>query len=103
MAIVEQISLETSEIPLSGLRCLPETQNPVGLIIALHGGSYTAGSSFVLVSASSGITGTFGTVTHAGAFGTNVRGVLDYSNPNQISACGCGESVQLKPAETRAG
>ena len=43
MAIVEHISLETSELPLSGLRCLPETQNPVGLIIALHGGSYTAG------------------------------------------------------------
>ena len=23
-----------------------------------------------------------------------------FNNPNQISACGCGESVQLKPAET---
>jgi iron-sulfur cluster assembly protein len=22
-----------------------------------------------------------------------------FNNPNQISACGCGESVQLKPAE----
>jgi iron-sulfur cluster assembly protein len=21
-----------------------------------------------------------------------------FNNPNQISACGCGESVQLKPA-----
>jgi iron-sulfur cluster assembly protein len=23
-----------------------------------------------------------------------------FNNPNQTSACGCGESVQLKPAET---
>jgi iron-sulfur cluster assembly protein len=23
-----------------------------------------------------------------------------FNNPNQISACGCGESVQLKAAET---
>ena len=23
-----------------------------------------------------------------------------FNNPNQVSACGCGESVQLKPAET---
>jgi iron-sulfur cluster assembly protein len=22
-----------------------------------------------------------------------------FNNPNQIGACGCGESVQLKPAE----
>jgi iron-sulfur cluster assembly protein len=22
-----------------------------------------------------------------------------FNNPNQVSACGCGESVQLKPAE----
>ena len=24
-----------------------------------------------------------------------------FNNPNQTSACGCGESVHLKPAETR--
>ena len=24
-----------------------------------------------------------------------------FNNPNQISACGCGESVQIKPVETR--
>jgi iron-sulfur cluster assembly protein len=23
-----------------------------------------------------------------------------FNNPNQVSACGCGESVQIKPAET---
>jgi iron-sulfur cluster assembly protein len=22
-----------------------------------------------------------------------------FNNPNQVSACGCGESVQLKPAK----
>jgi iron-sulfur cluster assembly protein len=22
-----------------------------------------------------------------------------FKNPNEVSACGCGESVQLKPAE----
>jgi iron-sulfur cluster assembly protein len=22
-----------------------------------------------------------------------------FNNPNQVSACGCGESVQLKPAQ----
>jgi pimeloyl-ACP methyl ester carboxylesterase len=65
MAIVECISLPTSELPLSGLRCLPEAQNPVGLIVALHGGSYTAGywhaeslpeSSLLLLGASLGYT-----------------------------------------------
>ena len=25
-----------------------------------------------------------------------------FNNPNQTSACGCGESVQLKPAAERA-
>src|ERR1700753_893215 len=27
------------------------------------------------------------------------RGQFIFNNPNQVSACGCGESVQLKPAE----
>ena len=26
-----------------------------------------------------------------------------FNNPNQTSACGCGESVQLAPAQTEAG
>jgi iron-sulfur cluster assembly protein len=26
-----------------------------------------------------------------------------FKNPNQVSACGCGESVELKPAEKPAG
>ncbi|MBK5957228.1 FeS assembly scaffold SufA [Rhodoplanes elegans] len=25
-----------------------------------------------------------------------------FTNPNQVSACGCGESVQIKPAEVEA-
>src|SRR6201998_4396089 len=28
-----------------------------------------------------------------------MRAQFIFNNPNQISACGCGESVQLKPAE----
>ena len=43
MTTVEHIRLETPDLPLSGLLCLPETQQPVGLVVALHGGSYTAG------------------------------------------------------------
>ncbi|MFO1184264.1 MAG: iron-sulfur cluster assembly accessory protein [Bauldia sp.] len=32
-----------------------------------------------------------------------LRSGFVFRNPNEVSACGCGESVQLKPAETRAG
>lgn len=30
---------------------------------------------------------------------TTLKSGFVFNNPNQISACGCGESVQLKPAE----
>jgi iron-sulfur cluster assembly protein len=30
---------------------------------------------------------------------TKMRSGFIFSNPNQTSACGCGESVELKPAD----
>ena len=30
---------------------------------------------------------------------TKLRSGFVFQNPNEVSACGCGESVQLKPAE----
>ena len=31
---------------------------------------------------------------------TTLKSGFVFNNPNQVSACGCGESVQLKPAAT---
>jgi iron-sulfur cluster assembly protein len=33
---------------------------------------------------------------------TRLRTGFTFRNPNQTSACGCGESVELKPAELKA-
>ncbi len=33
---------------------------------------------------------------------TKLRSGFTFSNPNQTSACGCGESVELKPADLAA-
>ena len=33
---------------------------------------------------------------------TKLRTGFTFRNPNQTSACGCGESVELKPAELKA-
>jgi len=33
---------------------------------------------------------------------TTLRSGFTFSNPNQTSACGCGESVELKPADLAA-
>ena len=33
---------------------------------------------------------------------TKLRTGFTFKNPNQSSACGCGESVELKPAELKA-
>jgi len=33
---------------------------------------------------------------------TRLRTGFVFNNPNQASACGCGESVELKPADLRA-
>lgn len=32
---------------------------------------------------------------------STLKSGFTFNNPNQTSACGCGESVQLKPAEAR--
>lgn len=34
---------------------------------------------------------------------TKLRSGFVFQNPNEVSACGCGESVKLKPAERREG
>jgi iron-sulfur cluster assembly protein len=34
---------------------------------------------------------------------TKLRSGFIFQNPNEVSACGCGESVMLKPAEMPAG
>ena len=34
---------------------------------------------------------------------TKLRAGFVFRNPNEVSACGCGESVMLKPAELPAG
>ena len=33
---------------------------------------------------------------------TTLRSGFTFNNPNQSSACGCGESVELKPADLKA-
>ena len=37
--------------------------------------------------------------TEMGFETTTLRSGFTFSNPNQTSACGCGESVELKPAD----
>ena len=34
---------------------------------------------------------------------TKLRSGFTFKNPNEVSSCGCGESVMLKPAEMPAG
>jgi iron-sulfur cluster assembly protein len=34
---------------------------------------------------------------------TKLRSGFIFQNPNEVSSCGCGESVMLKPAEAPAG
>ncbi|WAJ31028.1 Fe-S cluster assembly scaffold SufA [Antarcticirhabdus aurantiaca] len=40
--------------------------------------------------------------TQMGYEQTVLRSGFTFSNPNQTSACGCGESVELKPADLEA-
>ena len=40
--------------------------------------------------------------TEMGFETTTLRSGFTFSNPNQTSACGCGESVELKPADLKA-
>jgi len=34
---------------------------------------------------------------------TKIRSGFTFQNPNEVSSCGCGESVMLKPADVTAG
>ena len=34
---------------------------------------------------------------------TKLRSGFTFQNPNEVSSCGCGESVMLKPADVAAG
>ena len=40
--------------------------------------------------------------TEMGFESTTLRSGFTFTNPNQTSACGCGESVELKPADLAA-
>lgn len=40
--------------------------------------------------------------TRMGFETTKLRSGFTFTNPNQSSACGCGESVELKPADLKA-
>lgn len=40
--------------------------------------------------------------TEMGFETTKLRSGFTFTNPNQSSACGCGESVELKPADLKA-
>jgi iron-sulfur cluster assembly protein len=40
--------------------------------------------------------------TEMGFETTRLRSGFTFTNPNQSSACGCGESVELKPADLKA-
>jgi iron-sulfur cluster assembly protein len=40
--------------------------------------------------------------TQMGFETTTLRSGFTFTNPNQTSACGCGESVELKPADLAA-
>ncbi|MEX0407816.1 Fe-S cluster assembly scaffold SufA [Aquibium sp. LZ166] len=40
--------------------------------------------------------------TQMGFETTRLRSGFTFTNPNQSSACGCGESVELKPADLKA-
>ena len=40
--------------------------------------------------------------TQMGFESTTLRSGFTFTNPNQTSACGCGESVELKPADLAA-
>ena len=40
--------------------------------------------------------------TELGFETTTLRSGFTFTNPNQTSACGCGESVELKPADLAA-
>jgi iron-sulfur cluster assembly protein len=69
-----------------------ETPNPADDVVSEHGVSVFVDPKAVLFLL--GSTMDFET--------TKLRSGFTFKNPNEVSACGCGESVLLKPAAERA-
>ena len=95
--------VEGSDRPLAGLRVgvknagcagmaytmdMVETPNPADDVVNQHGVTVFVDAKAVLFLL--GATMDFET--------TKLRSGFVFSNPNEVSACGCGESVELKPA-----
>ncbi len=95
--------VEGSDRPLAGLRVgvknagcagmaytmdMVETPNPADDVVNQHGVTVFVDPKAVLFLL--GTTMDFET--------TKLRSGFVFNNPNEVSACGCGESVELKPA-----
>lgn len=70
-----------------------ETPNPADDLVSQHGVNIYVDPKAVLFLL--GATMDFET--------TKLRSGFTFQNPNEVSACGCGESVLLKPASEREG
>ncbi len=104
-AAVERVRslVEGSDKPLAGLRVgvknagcagmaytmdMVETPNPADDVVSQHGVTVFVDPKAVLFLL--GTTMDFET--------TKLRSGFVFNNPNEVSSCGCGESVELKPA-----
>ena len=96
--------VETAERPIAGLRvgikkggCAGmeytlepvEAVNPIDDLVSAHGANVYVDPKAVMFLLGSEMD--FET--------TKLRSGFVFRNPNEVSACGCGESVMLKPAE----
>ena len=70
-----------------------ETPNPADDVVSGHGATVYVDPKAVLF--------LFGSVMDFET--TKLRSGFTFQNPNEVSSCGCGESVMLKPAEVPAG
>jgi iron-sulfur cluster assembly protein len=70
-----------------------EAVNPIDDVVSAHGASVYVDPKAVMFLLGSEMD--FET--------TKLRSGFVFRNPNEVSACGCGESVMLKPAEMAAG
>ena len=97
--------VEGAERPLAGVRVgiknggcagmeytldAVETANPADDVVSAHGVSVYVDPKAVLF--------LLGSVMDYET--TKLRSGFVFQNPNEVSSCGCGESVMLKPAET---
>ena len=95
--------MEDAETPVIGVRVgvknagcagmaytmdMVETPNPADDVVSQHGVTVFVDAKAVLFLL--GATMDFET--------TKLRSGFVFNNPNEVSACGCGESVELKPA-----